>query len=146
MRVLMLSDIHANLIALETVLSDAAGEYDTIWCLGDIVGYGPRPNECIELMREARVIFLRNGAYRWHLYEDLNQSNKFRMEIVAPSWKQHLLQRERMTKNERDIIDRLRSLRTDPNPPEEWVSLSVEKEVLNRRVRTSGLPSDYVDQ
>jgi hypothetical protein len=105
-----------------------------------------RRNECIELMRDARMIFLRNGAYRWHLYEDLNQPNKFRMEIVAPSWKQHLLQRERMTKNEKDVIDRLRSLRTDPNPPEEWISLSVEKEVLNRRVRTTGLPPDYIDQ
>src|SRR5271169_6561426 len=99
-----------------------------------------RRNECIELMRDARMIFLRNGAYRWHLYEDLNQPNKFRMEIVAPSWKQHLLQRERMTKNEKDVIDRLRSLRTDPNPPEEWISLSVEKEVLNKRVRAGGLP------
>ena len=105
-----------------------------------------RRNECIELMRDARMIFLRNGAYRWHLYEDLNQPNKFRMEIVAPSWKQHLLQRERMTKNEKDVIDKLRSLRTDPNPPEEWISLSVEKEVLNRRVRTTGLPPDYIDQ
>lgn len=105
-----------------------------------------RRNDCIELMRDARLIFLRNGAYRWHLYEDLNQSNKFRMEIVAPSWKQHLLQRERMTKNEQEVIDQLRSLRTDPNPPEEWVSLSVEKEVLNRRIRTSGLPPDYIDQ
>jgi MFS family permease len=103
-------------------------------------------NECIELMRDARMIFLRNGAYRWHLYEDLKQSNKFRMEIVAPSWKEHLLQRERMTKNEKDVIDKLRSLRTDPNPPEEWISLSVEKEVLNRRVRTTGLPPDYIDQ
>ena len=62
-----------------------------------------RRNECIELMRDARMIFLRNGAYRWHLYEDLNQPNKFRMEIVVPSWKQHLLQRERMTKNEKDV-------------------------------------------
>jgi hypothetical protein len=97
-------------------------------------------------MRDARMIFLRNGAYRWHLYEDLNQPNKFRMEIVAPSWKQHLLQRERMTKNEKDVIDKLRGLRTDPNPPEEWISLSVEKEVLNRRVRTTGLPPDYIDQ
>jgi len=60
-----------------------------------------RRNECVELMRDARLIFLRNGAYRWHLYEDLNQPNKFRMEIVVPSWKQHLLQRERMTKTER---------------------------------------------
>jgi hypothetical protein len=32
------------------------------------------------------------------------------------------------------------------NPPEEWISLSVEKEVLNRRVRTGGLPPDYIDQ
>src|SRR5260370_15846369 len=105
-----------------------------------------RRNACIELMRDARLIFLRNGAYRWHLYENLNQSNKFRMEIVAPSWKQHLLQRERMTKNEKEVIDQLRRLRTDPNPREEWVSLSVEKEVLNRRIRTGGLPPDYIDQ
>lgn len=51
MRVLVLSDIHANQVALETVLNAANGLYDTIWCLGDIVGYGPRPNECVELMR-----------------------------------------------------------------------------------------------
>jgi MFS family permease len=102
--------------------------------------------ECIELMRDARMIFLRNGAYRWHLYEDLKQPNKLRMEVVVPSWKQHLLQRERMTKNEKDVLLKLRNLRTDPNPPEEWVSLSVEKEVLNRRVRTGGLPQTYIDQ
>ena len=52
MRILILSDIHANLVALESVLSAAAGKYDTLWCLGDIVGYGPRPNECIELIRD----------------------------------------------------------------------------------------------
>ena len=98
------------------------------------------------MMRDARLIFLRNGAYRWHLYEDLKQPNKFRMEIVVPSWKQHLLQRERMTKNEKDILLKLRNLRTDPNPPEEWISLSVEKEVLNKRVRTGGLPPGYIDQ
>jgi len=103
-----------------------------------------RRSECVELMREARMIFLRNGAYRWHLYEDLKQTNKFRMEVVVPSWKQHLLQRERMTKNEKEVIDKLRTLRTDPNPPEEWVYLSVEKEVLRKRVRTGGLPPDYV--
>ena len=51
-----------------------------------------------------------------------------------------------MTKNEKDILLKLRSLRIDPNPPEERVSLSVEKEVLNRRVRTGGLPPDYIDQ
>jgi MFS family permease len=105
-----------------------------------------RRNECIELMRDARMIFLRNGAYRWHLYEDLKQPNEFRMEVVVPSWKEHLLQLERMTKNEKEILLKLRNMRTDPNPPEEWISLSVEKEVLNRRVRTGGLPPGYIDQ
>jgi MFS family permease len=104
-----------------------------------------RRNECIELMREARMIFLRNGASRWHLYEDLKQPNKFRMEIVVPSWKQHLLQNERMTKNEKDVLLKLRSLRTDPNPPEESISLSVENEVLTKRIRTGGLPPGYID-
>jgi diadenosine tetraphosphatase ApaH/serine/threonine PP2A family protein phosphatase len=46
-RTLVISDIHANLTALEAVLSDA-GQFDAVWCLGDLVGYGPDPNECIE--------------------------------------------------------------------------------------------------
>lgn len=49
MRVLVISDIHANLTALEGVLSDA-GDYQAVWCLGDLVGYGPDPNECVELV------------------------------------------------------------------------------------------------
>ena len=47
MRILIISDIHANLTAFETVLDDA-GSVDAVWCLGDIVGYGPDPNECVE--------------------------------------------------------------------------------------------------
>ena len=47
MRVLVLSDIHANMTALEAVLEDAAGRYDTVWCLGDTVGYGPEPDACV---------------------------------------------------------------------------------------------------
>jgi len=50
MRILIISDIHANLVALETVLADA-GAYDAVWCLGDLVGYGPNPNECVERVR-----------------------------------------------------------------------------------------------
>ncbi len=50
MLVLVLSDIHANLTALEAVLSDA-GSYDAVWCLGDTIGYGPDPNECLERLQ-----------------------------------------------------------------------------------------------
>ncbi len=56
MRILVLSDIHGNLAALETVLDHARGTYDELWCLGDIVGYGPRPNECVELIRDAATL------------------------------------------------------------------------------------------
>ena len=50
MRILVISDIHANLTALDAVLTDA-GEFDAAWCLGDLVGYGPDPNECIAKVR-----------------------------------------------------------------------------------------------
>jgi diadenosine tetraphosphatase ApaH/serine/threonine PP2A family protein phosphatase len=52
MRIAVFSDIHANLRALESVLGsiDDAG-VDELWCLGDTVGYGPRPNECVDIVR-----------------------------------------------------------------------------------------------
>ncbi|HEY3345159.1 MAG TPA: metallophosphoesterase family protein [Anaerolineaceae bacterium] len=50
MRTLVISDIHANLPALEAVLQDA-GMVDAVWCLGDLIGYGPYPNECIDKVR-----------------------------------------------------------------------------------------------
>lgn len=50
MTVLVLSDIHANIDALEAVLADAAG-YDAVWFLGDVVGYGPDPEACVARLR-----------------------------------------------------------------------------------------------
>lgn len=47
MRVAVVSDIHGNLHALEAVLAALEAEApDELWCLGDLVGYGARPNEC----------------------------------------------------------------------------------------------------
>ena len=64
MRILIISDIHGNLLALESTLAAAAGQYDTVWCLGDIVGYGPKPNECIELVRERAALCVM-GNHDW---------------------------------------------------------------------------------
>lgn len=51
MRVGVISDIHGNAAALETVLEALDGErLDAVWCLGDLVGYGPDPNRCCELV------------------------------------------------------------------------------------------------
>lgn len=55
MRILVVSDIHSNLVALETVL-DAASPIDALWCLGDTIGYGPRPNECAALIQQRATI------------------------------------------------------------------------------------------
>jgi predicted phosphodiesterase len=52
MRVAVLSDIHGNLNALEAVLEAMGDRFDAVWCLGDLVGYGPRPNECAAVIRE----------------------------------------------------------------------------------------------
>ena len=56
MRVLLITDIHANFTALEAVVEDA-GPVDAVWCLGDVVGYGPSPE---------RVLRLGGGARRDH--------------------------------------------------------------------------------
>jgi len=53
LRVAVISDIHANLHALEAVLEAVdADPPDMLWCLGDLVGYGPRPNEVTKIVRE----------------------------------------------------------------------------------------------
>ena len=45
MRVLVVSDIHSNLVALDAVLA-ASGEVDAVWNIGDTIGYVPKPREC----------------------------------------------------------------------------------------------------
>lgn len=52
MRYLVLSDIHANIEALEAVLAAAGGQYGAVLSLGDLVGYGPNPNEVVTRIRE----------------------------------------------------------------------------------------------
>jgi diadenosine tetraphosphatase ApaH/serine/threonine PP2A family protein phosphatase len=59
MRVAVISDIHGTLHALEAVLAEIDREApDEIWSLGDVVGYGPRPNECVAVVRERASIAL----------------------------------------------------------------------------------------
>ncbi len=62
----ILSDIHANIEALQAVLADAKAQNCTNFvCLGDIVGYGPNPHECLEIIRglECPVIMGNHDEY-----------------------------------------------------------------------------------
>jgi predicted phosphodiesterase len=63
MRALVISDIHANLPALEAVLA-AAPQYDVVWNLGDIVGYGANPNEVVDRARKLGGIVVRGNHDR----------------------------------------------------------------------------------
>jgi putative phosphoesterase len=54
MRLLVVSDVHSNLTALERVIEDTGG-FDVLVCAGDIVGYGPDPGDCVERLKELDV-------------------------------------------------------------------------------------------
>ncbi len=51
MRIALISDVHSNYVAVEAVLA-ALPPHDQLWCLGDTIGYGPRPNECLAAVQE----------------------------------------------------------------------------------------------
>jgi predicted phosphodiesterase len=84
MRVLLISDIHANLTALEAVLK-AVGSYDLVWCLGDIVGYGPQPNECVRRVDELKALSI-VGNHDLACLGDLDLSDFNHDARVASEW------------------------------------------------------------
>ncbi len=80
-RILIISDVHANLVALDAVL-DEVGTVDDIWSLGDIVGYGPRPRECLDRVRTIAPMISVPGNHDWASIgristEDFNPVAKF---------------------------------------------------------------------
>ena len=95
MRALILSDIHANLEALEAVVADAQtrGGFDVIWCLGDTVGYGPDPGPCIDRIREFDLVAVAgnhdHAAIGLIDASDFNESAK-----VAANWTANQLYQE----------------------------------------------------
>ncbi len=93
MRFLIISDIHANLAAFEAVLADAKAEWDKIWFLGDLVGYGPDPNECVALLCEHEHISL-SGNHDWAVLERLDLESFNGDARVAVTWTRSALTEE----------------------------------------------------
>ncbi len=78
MRAAVVSDIHGNLHALEAVLEAIDRDApDELWCLGDLVGYGPRPNRCCALMAERADVCLIGN-------HDLAALGRLDLEIFSP--------------------------------------------------------------
>jgi MFS family permease len=85
--------------------------------------------EFLRLMRELRLIHLRNGAFGWRLDEELTRSNTYRIELMVPSWTGYLLQRQRLTKTEQEIIKKVWRLHVGEQIPLERYYLCVNREL-----------------
>jgi diadenosine tetraphosphatase ApaH/serine/threonine PP2A family protein phosphatase len=96
MRVAVVSDIHSNLHALEAVLAMIdADAPDELWCLGDLVGYGPRPNECCATIAERADVCLAGNhdlAVRGTIdleefHGEAGLAATWTREVLEPEWK-----------------------------------------------------------
>jgi predicted phosphodiesterase len=88
MRLAILSDIHANLPALEAVLADIDGSgLGQLWCLGDVVGYGAQPDECTRLVRERCDLCL-VGNHDLAVLDELDVSSFSPAAAAAVRWTQ----------------------------------------------------------
>jgi MFS family permease len=63
----------------------------------DVEVHGTLGREVLEVLRDVRLIHLRNGAFSWRLHEDLGRPNTYRVEMMYPSWTEYLLMQERLT-------------------------------------------------
>jgi len=87
MRFAILADIHSNLVAFEAVLSHAEsrGGFDKIWCLGDMVGYGPEPNGCIKRLCEFEHVCIA-GNHDWAAIGNMDTAEFNPVAATAAQW------------------------------------------------------------
>ena len=91
MRVAVISDIHGNLHALEATLEAIERERpDAVWCLGDLVGYGPRPNECCARVAEVADVCL-IGNHDLGVLEQISLEEFSHEAAASARWTQDVL-------------------------------------------------------
>jgi len=99
MKVGLISDIHANLPALETVLDDMP-TVDRIVCAGDVIGYNPWPAECVERVREVAAMTVRGNHDR-----TVETPEKYRANRMAEAGLEHA--KESLSDDQRAWLDSL---------------------------------------
>jgi predicted phosphodiesterase len=92
MRIAVISDIHSNMEAFTRVLEDAGRSFiDAIFCLGDVIGYGPEPNEAVRLIRERNIptvmgnheLGVTESSYMYHLNPVALKSLQITIEMLS---------------------------------------------------------------
>uniref|UniRef100_A0A7C4X9A3 Metallophosphoesterase n=1 Tax=candidate division WOR-3 bacterium TaxID=2052148 RepID=A0A7C4X9A3_UNCW3 len=124
MKAAIISDIHSNLEALQAVIKDIKKRrIKNIFCLGDIVGYGANPNECMEIcIKEADIIIA--GNHDWATVEKTDVSNFNKVAATAVKWTKERIKSEHAKKLQ-DLpltykIENLLLVHSAPEKPEEW--------------------------
>jgi diadenosine tetraphosphatase ApaH/serine/threonine PP2A family protein phosphatase len=96
MRIALLSDVHGNRPAFEAVLDDVDSEgAEEIWCLGDLVGYGAEPDDCVALARERCNLSLA-GNHDLVVTGDIPISDFSTSAAAAARWTQEAITEETM--------------------------------------------------
>lgn len=97
MRIGLISDVHANVLALEAVLQSLQRRgVDMVVCLGDIVGYGPAPNETIELLRRSEVLCTLGDADERIAYGFARHRRRAGVADQTLEWTQGVLEHEHL--------------------------------------------------
>jgi len=89
-------------------------------------------DQFLRLAHELRLAYLRNGASSVRLYESLADRSEFRMEAVVTTWREHLLLHRRLTKTEREILDRALQMHVEPEASTSYYLL-ITREILATR-------------
>jgi predicted phosphodiesterase len=101
MKIGIISDIHSNWEALNSVVKKLENEVDEIYCCGDIVGYGPDPNECISYIKKIKGSVL--GNHDAAVIDKIDYYNKFNpLAQIAIDWT-----KENISKENFDFLNRL---------------------------------------
>ena len=124
MKAAIISDIHSNLEALQAVIKDIKKRrIKRIFCLGDLVGYGANPNECVEMcFSQADIIIA--GNHDWAAVDktDITVFNPVAAEAIR--WTQKILSKGNLDKLKRLKLtadtDDLWLVHASPSRPEKW--------------------------
>lgn len=144
----LISDVHANVVALEAALKALRGHgVDTVICLGDLVGYGPAPNETIEAIRDARALctlgaaderiafdFARPSVPRKGVGDATLEWTRGILEPQHVAW----LREQPVQRRLETSAGRLRAFHGSAEDPSERTDLQVDPIALQRLFETHG--------